>query len=193
MTSFGVVAHSQGGLASTHLHNYYWSGLESAVGPRLIQSVGSPYRGSGMAGSSADLGRIFGLGCGSNFDLTHDGAALWLSGIQTDKVTKDVFYYTTQYNSGGIINYCNLGANLLITWPNDGMSEKQYSDLPGGNFVEHSKGECHVRSLTLSLPLTHSLTHHALTLTHAQTTSMAFPPQCWDSTRNAEMDKNAAR
>ena len=40
---------------------------------------------------------------------TGRGAALWLSGIQTDKVTKDVFYYTTQYNSGGIINYCNLG------------------------------------------------------------------------------------
>ena len=114
MSSFGVAAHSQGGLASTHLHNYYWSGLESAVGPRLIQSVGSPYKGSGMAGSSADLGRIFGLGCGANFDLTHDGATLWLSGIQTDRVTKDVYYSTTQYNTGGIVNYCNLVSLKII-------------------------------------------------------------------------------
>jgi len=168
MPSFGLVAHSQGGLASTHLHNYYWSALESAVGPRLIQSVGSPYGGSGMAGSSADLGRIFGVGCGSNFDLTHDGAALWIKGIQTDRVTHDVYYYTTQYDSGGLVNYCNLGSNLLLKWPNDGMTEKEFSDLPGGNDVAHTKGECH-------------------------TTSMAFPPQCWDSTRNAVMNENAAR
>lgn len=118
MNSFGVVAHSQGGLASTHLHNYYWSGLENAVGPRLIQSVGSPYQGSALAGSLADLGRIFGAGCGSNFDLSHDGAALWLKGITTQSASA-VHYYTTQYDTGGIVNYCNLGSNLLLSWPND--------------------------------------------------------------------------
>jgi hypothetical protein len=50
------VAHSQGGLAATHLHAYYWSNLEVAKGGRLIQSVGSPYYGSGIAGNLASIG-----------------------------------------------------------------------------------------------------------------------------------------
>ncbi len=54
LPSFGLIGHSQGGLASLHLHNYIWSGLEAAVGERKIQSVGTPYRGSAGAGSSAD-------------------------------------------------------------------------------------------------------------------------------------------
>ena len=50
------MAHSQGGLAATHLHAYYWSNLETAKGGRLIQSVGSPYYGSGLAGNLAAIG-----------------------------------------------------------------------------------------------------------------------------------------
>lgn len=50
------VGHSQGGLAATHLHAYYWSNLENAKGGRLIQSVGSPYYGSGIAGNLAAIG-----------------------------------------------------------------------------------------------------------------------------------------
>ena len=142
--SFGLVAHSQGGLASVTLHNYYWSGLENAVGGRLIQSVGSPYGGSSLAGSSADLGKIFGVGCGSCYDLTHDGAALWIKGI-TAQSASAVYYYTTQYKDGGLVNYCNIGANLLLKWPNDGVTELSYSLLSGATSAGHTKAECHVR------------------------------------------------
>jgi len=45
--SYGIVAHSQGGAAATHLYTYYWSGLDNATGGRLIQSVGTPYQGIG--------------------------------------------------------------------------------------------------------------------------------------------------
>src|SRR5262249_32185761 len=37
--SFGVVAHSQGGMAALHLYTFYQSGLDHALGPRLIQSL----------------------------------------------------------------------------------------------------------------------------------------------------------
>ena len=155
ISSFGLVAHSQGGLASLTLHNYYWSGLENAVGGRLIQSVGSPYGGSGMAGSSADLGSIFGIGCGSCYDLTHDGSALWMKGI-TSQAAGSVNYYTTQYKDGGLVNYCNIGANLLLKWPNDGVTETSYSILPGGVSAGHTLGECHVR---LPLRRMHDMIH----------------------------------
>merc|ERR1712188_340109 len=48
--SFGIIAHSQGGLASLHLHAFYWSELENANGNRLIQSLASPYQGVPLAG-----------------------------------------------------------------------------------------------------------------------------------------------
>ena len=50
--SFGIVAHSQGGAASLHLYTYYWSGLDSATGSRLIQSVGTPVSGNSSGGKS---------------------------------------------------------------------------------------------------------------------------------------------
>lgn len=30
MTHFGVIGHSQGGMVATHMHNYFFTGLESA-------------------------------------------------------------------------------------------------------------------------------------------------------------------
>jgi hypothetical protein len=69
MTRYGIIAHSQGGMVATHIRNYLFSGLDSAEGNRLIQSVGTPYNGNTAAGSAANLGDIFGIGCGSNTDL----------------------------------------------------------------------------------------------------------------------------
>lgn len=72
--SFAIVAHSQGGLASLHLLTYYWSNADRAPpGVRLIQSVGSPYRGTSLAGSVAEFGKFFKIGCGKNMDLTVEG------------------------------------------------------------------------------------------------------------------------
>jgi len=168
LESFGIIAHSQGGLASVQLHNFYWSGLENTQGGRLIQSVGSPYKGSTGAGSAADLAAIFGISCGSNFDLTHDGAALWLAGISPESA-KDVYYYVTQYDpNDGIIHYCSLVTNLVLEWPNDGLSEVAYTDLPGANFMGLTKGECH-------------------------TLNMRYDPQYYNTIRNTFMNENAAR
>ena len=75
---------------------------------------------------------------------------------------------TCAVQDGGLINYCNLGANLILKWPNDGMTELQFSTLPGGNSMGHAKGQCH-------------------------TLGMKYGPQCWDETRNAEMNDKAAR
>lgn len=63
---FSIVAHSQGGLASLHLKTYYFSPLDLSTNGRRIQSVGSPYQGTALAGGLASIGRIFGYGCGSN-------------------------------------------------------------------------------------------------------------------------------
>jgi len=167
LSSFGLVAHSQGGAASLHLHNFYWSPLENAVGNRQIQTVGTPYAGSSLAGSSANLGKVFGIGCGGNYDLTHDGANQWQVGL-TSQAKDDVFYYTTQYKSGGLVNYCNLGANMLLKWPNDGVTEVDYSQLSGAKSVGHDQAECH-------------------------TAGMKWPPQCSNGVRDREMSKLASR
>jgi len=89
--SFSIVSHSQGGLASLHLHAFYWSKLETASGGRLLQSVGSPYRGTALAGSLAGIGDVFGVGCGTHSEMTHDGAALWFTSIPKD-LTSYVLY-----------------------------------------------------------------------------------------------------
>lgn len=169
---YSVVGHSQGGLASLHLLTYYWSGLDkhpSATTGRLIQSVGSPYQGVPLAGLIAAVGGLVGVGCGSNEDLTYDGAQRWLAEIPIDK-RQQVFYWSTSYSKKGFItsHYCNLAANAVLSWPNDGVVEQSGAVLPGGNLVEHAEGECH-------------------------STGMKYPPQCKNEARCEEIDRLAAR
>ena len=166
---YGIVAHSQGGLASLHLYTYYWSGLDYVTsGTRLIQSVGSPYQGTNVAGILATIGSWFGEGCGSNSDLTYSGAASWLAGIPTAERAK-VNFYTTGYNDGWFsFDFCNVISDLVLDDPNDGVTEKAYDQLPGAVSRGHTVGECH-------------------------TTGMHDPAQYLDSSRNATMNANAAR
>jgi len=164
ITSFGIVGHSQAGPASIHLHTYYFSGLEQATGGRLIQSVGSPYGGTPLAGNLAGVGPIFGLGCGRNYDLTRDGAKLWSAGIPTS-ATKDVDFYLTQYGASG---YCAWGANLVLAKPNDGTTEVQYGTINGATNKGVKSSWCH-------------------------TTGMTSPNQCTDAERNAILNRFAAR
>lgn len=161
--SYGTVAHSQGGCASLHLFTYYFSGLDWAEGPRLIQSLGTPYQGTPLAGDAASLGDIFGSGCGENTDLSVDGAAIWLSGIPTAARAR-VHYWTTSFS--GL--WCNFFSGLLLSNPEDGVIEVARGQLPGANNMGNTVGQCH-------------------------TTGMSNPPQYQDSTRNAEMNTNAAR
>jgi len=164
MTSFGVVGHSQAGLASTHLHTYYFSALEDAAGARKIQSVGSPYLGTPLAGSLAGVGPIFGIGCGKNTDLTTDGAALWAKAIPPN-IRQNIFFYLTQYGSSG---YCAWGANMVLAKPNDGTTEFKRGEFPGATNAGTKTSWCH-------------------------TSGMTSPAQCTDAERNQQMNSLAAR
>lgn len=99
-----------------------YSCLDGATsGSRLIQSVGSPYQGTALAGSIADLGAIFGAGCGSVNDLTYSGAANWLTTIPSWARAEVYYYTTTFYDEQGclffdcVYDYCHLGSDLLLS------------------------------------------------------------------------------
>jgi hypothetical protein len=167
--SFGVVAHSQGGAAALHLYHYYWSGLDNAAGSRLIQSVGTPYQGTNLAGILATLGSWFGVGCGTNGNLSYSGASSWLAGISSGSRSK-VNYYTTAFRTTNwwTNDYCNAATDLVLSDPEDGTTEQAYGQLPGAVNRGHTSGQCH-------------------------TTGMRDPAQYLDATRNATMNANAAR
>ena len=167
--SFGVVAHSQGGAASLHLYNYYWSGLDYATGNRLIQSVGTPYKGTNLAGILASLGSWFGVGCGTNDNLSYSGASAWLAGIPTSSRAK-VNYYTTAFRTTNwwTNDYCNFATDLVLSDPEDGTTEQVNGQLSGAVNRGHTSGQCH-------------------------TAGMRDPAQYHDATRNATMNANAAR
>jgi hypothetical protein len=169
LPSFGVVAHSQGGAAALHLYTYYWSGLDYATGgSRLIQSVGTPYQGTALAGNLAAIGSVFGAGCGSNSNLTYSGAATWLSGIPTWARAK-VSYHTTSFEDvWWRYDYCSLATDTFLGDPEDGVTERAYGQLSGAINLGHKTGWCH-------------------------TTSMRDPGQTTDSSRNSNMNTNAAR
>jgi hypothetical protein len=169
LPSFGIVAHSQGGAASLHLYTYYWSGLDYATGgTRLIQSVGTPYQGTALAGNLALLGQIFGAGCGSNNDMTYSGAAAWLAGIPSWARAK-VYYHTTSFEDVWYrYDYCQLATDPFLSDPDDGVVERAYAQLTGANNLGHKTGWCH-------------------------TSGMRDPSQTTDSARNTNMNANAAR
>ena len=170
LSAFSIVAHSQGGLASVHLYAYYETGLDSysvsgSGSDRKIQTVGSPYLGTPLAGLLADIGYFFGIKCGSNLELTYEGAQAWLSKVPLE-VQYDVHFYRTLY--GKRKKYCNFGTNVVLKGPNDGLVEVGKARLPFGRGEGISPGECH-------------------------SVNMQWPSQCKNPRRNAEMNKYAAR
>ncbi|MBN8726485.1 MAG: conditioned medium factor [Xanthomonadales bacterium] len=167
--SFGTVAHSQGGMAALHLYSYYWSGLDNATGNRLLQSVGTPYKGTNIAGILATLGNWFGVGCGKQADLTYSGAASWLAGIPSWARAK-VNYYTTSFATTHwwVNDYCQIATDLVLSDPEDGTVEQANAQLAGATNRGHVTGQCH-------------------------TASMRDPAQYLNSSRNATMNTNAAR
>eukprot|EP01117_Protostelium_nocturnum_P018008 TRINITY_DN742_c0_g1_i1.p1 TRINITY_DN742_c0_g1~~TRINITY_DN742_c0_g1_i1.p1 ORF type:complete len:682 (-),score=243.01 TRINITY_DN742_c0_g1_i1:71-2116(-) len=168
LDSYALIGHSQGGMVSAHILNYYFTGMDNLdASKRLIQSVGTPYMGSNAAGTAANIGKSFGVACGSNFDLSTDGAVLWLSGI-TQATREQIYYYTTTYGSGGFFgDYCSLPMNAILEWPNDGTTELDNAILQGGHNMGNTKEWCHV-------------------------TEMKYPAQFTDRKRNKEMNANAA-
>jgi hypothetical protein len=164
-----VVAHSQGGAASLHLYTYYWSGLDNATGARLIQSVGTPYQGTNLAGILATLGSWFGVGCSSNNNLSYSGAASWLAGIPTWARGK-VNYYTTSFKLTNWYtnDYCQFATDLVLSDPEDGTTEQAKGQVSGAINRGHVTGQCH-------------------------TAGMRDPAQYLNASRNSTMNTNAAR
>lgn len=168
LPSFGIVAHSQGGAASLHLYTYYWSGLDYATGTRLIQSVGTPYQGTALAGNLAAIGSVFGAGCGTNNDLTYSGSAAWLANIPSWARAK-VYYHTTSFTDVWYrYDYCSLATDMFLGDPEDGVVERAYAQLPGAINLGHKTGWCH-------------------------SSGMRDPSQTTDASRNLNMNANAAR
>ncbi len=166
--SFGIVAHSQGGAAALHLYTYYWSGLDNAGAGRLIQSVGTPYQGTPLAGNLAALGNIFGVGCGYNSNLTVSGGGAWLAGIPTSARSK-VNYYTTSFtDKWWRPDWCNFASDLILSDPEDGTTERSRGQVSGAVNRGHKTGQCH-------------------------TDGMRDMAQTRDSGRNSTMNSNAAR
>jgi len=167
LDSWSIVGHSQGGNVAVHIKNFYFSGLDLATNGRLIQSVGSPYEGNTLAGS-AGIGEAFGIGCGENFDLSIDGSRLWEPTLSST-TRSHVNYYTATYNQGNFFgDYCNLAANMMLEWPNDGTAEIEYTDLKGAINRGNVQKQCH-------------------------TSGMKYFPECDDHNRNKDMNKSAAR
>ena len=167
-SSYGIVAHSQGGAASLHLYTYYWSGLDNSSGNRLIQSVGTPYQGTPLAGNLAALGDVFGVGCGVNSNLTTSGASAWLAGIPTWARNRTNFYTTSFETVWWRYDYCSIGTDLFLSDPEDGVIEKSRGQLSSGINRGHKTGWCH-------------------------TLDMRDPGQTSDSSRNSTMNVNANR
>lgn len=167
ITSCGIIAHSQGGLASLTLYTFYWSCLDysSNGGSRMIQSVGSPYQGTALS-DLAGLANFFGFGCGSNNDLTYSGATGWLASIPTWARAK-VHYWTTSFtDSFWSYDYCHFATDPFLSDPDDGTVEQSKGQLSGGNNRGHATGQCH-------------------------TTDMRDAAQYFNSARNSEMNTNA--
>jgi len=169
---YSIISHSQGGMVSLHMLTHYFTGLDlqlmSSGEGRIVQTLGTPWRGNTAAGCLADIGKIIGIGCGSCYDLTVDGATNWLAGMNKE-MAKHVYYYTSTYELGTWFgDYCNMAVNLIIKWPNDGITEIFYATLPDANYLGNTEKQCH-------------------------TTGMSYQPHYFDNDRNAEMNARAKR
>ena len=172
LATFGLLGQSQGGMISLHILNFYHTGLDSAVGARKIQSVATPYEGNTALSSFNGIIDIIGgiAGCSGPYDLTRSGAGEWLAGISAANVAEANYYYT-EYSPGGLFGggWCNTAMNLLLDGKNDGVCEVAYATPGGGgNDRGNVAGWCHAED-------------------------MNWPPSFWDSSRNKEMNDNAAR
>jgi|CXWL01.1.fsa_nt_gi hypothetical protein len=160
-SSFSVVAHSQGGAATTHLRTFYPSRLDVAsTAPRRIQTMGTPYGGSTLMdiylGLTIAAGPIvmlvaeaFGSCAPPQFDLSTPGSLLWQTGIPSS-VRSQVFYHRTRHTRPG--NFwqalrfwrwrCNF-ASFLIPGPDDGVVAEFQGLFSGANNQGVTTGECH--------------------------------------------------
>ena len=110
-----------------------------------MQTLGSPFKGTPLAGSVADLGQALGIGCGSNPEMADGSWFSYTSPTYNSKVwakaTEFIDYFFTY-------DYCNFASNLLLNDPDDGLVEEA-SALPGGgvNSLGSAEGWCHTEGI----------------------------------------------
>jgi hypothetical protein len=135
----GFIGHSQGGIVGAHILNSYFSCADANTRPgRKHTSLGSPYLGCSASGGTANLAKIMG-GCGSNYDMTVDGATQWAATVSAANWAK-VHLYTTSYKT----DHCQLLMQSFLKKPNDGVTELQYARPAGANDHGNTYNECHV-------------------------------------------------
>jgi hypothetical protein len=166
--SYGLVGHSQGGCVALHLYAFYWSGLDWAGPGKLLQAIGSPLKGTPLAGNLAALAEVFGVQCGENYDLTPAGAAAWLSAIPTSARQKLHTHTTTFIDNWWSYDYCHLVTDPFLSDPEDGTTEHSAGHIPGAINMGLKEGWCHVEG-------------------------MSHPDQTLDPQRNASMNAETAR
>lgn len=157
--SFTVVAHSQGGAASTHLRAFYNSLLDLSNAPRRIQTMGTPYNGSTLMDyylATGPLGwiiaSIFGQ-CTQSFDLGTLGSQLWLSNLPS-WTRGEVFFYRTGYrrarNFWERLQFwrwrCNAASFVIPGW-DDGVVADWQGHLNGGQNMGITESECHTSNM----------------------------------------------
>jgi len=129
-----------------------------------LRAAASPWWPAGVL---AALGAVFGVQCGANYDLTPEGAAIWLSTIPPAARAK-VFTFTTSYTGPGWSGYCSLATALFLAFPEDGVTEHASGHIVGANDRGLVYGWCHVDG-------------------------MRHPDQTLDASRNATMRQEGAR
>lgn len=160
--SFTIVAHSQGGAAALELYSRYWSGLDFTQAPRRIQTVGTPYWGTPLAGVLAWIGQVFNASCGANWNLTPLGSALWQATIPA-WARDDVYYATTTHGNWWIFESICHASSLILSGIDDGLVSNSAGQLPGGHDLGMKRDWCH-------------------------SSRMLYDPQYMDLSRNSEMD-----
>jgi hypothetical protein len=139
------------------------------AGPgRLIQTLGSPFKGTPMAGNLAALGQVFGVQCGANYDMTTTGATAWLATVPTSVRTKAYTHTTTFTDNPFSYDYCNVLTDLFLNDPEDGVTEHSAGHITGANNMGLKTGWCHIAG-------------------------MRDPAQATDAERNAVINTQGAR
>lgn len=155
-SEFAVVAHSQGGAAALHLRAFYTSGLDNSTAPRRIQSVGTPYGGTPLMNfylAANIFARLFGANlyrCAPQWNLGTSGSSFWLSSIP-NWARSNVSFYRTGHRRPHNFFWdefqpwrwkCNAASYLIVGW-DDGIVSRNGQDLPGGQDMGFTEGECH--------------------------------------------------
>jgi hypothetical protein len=158
LESCSIIAHSQGGMIAVTLKNYYVTCLDNNPSipggrDRLIQTLGTPWMGTPLAGDPAKFGQNFNFGCGPVPDLTPDGAINWKTNIRNQTIS-EVHYYTTTYSeSVDNFDFCNVVTELLLDRVNDGTVELAKAGLEPIEFSQYegdTTKECHTTGMKFS-------------------------------------------